>query len=709
MNTKGCIFFVLHLLSLTLMAQKDTSKNLQEVVVTATRTTKSIGSLPIPVTLITKSQIQQSGLQKLSDVLQQSGLQIATNILGQSLQGYPNPFGTGIQLQGLDAGYTLILMDGVPMTGRNAGVLNLDRIAINNIKQVEIIKGPAASLYGADALAGVINIITDDAQTRKSQVQLNYASHHTFNAAISTSFNYKKSNTHLFFSTTSSQGYDLDKAIYGKTIDAGKNYSLSAKTSIKLSNKTTFKNINRFFVQKQFNDYLVYTATQPQVVKGTPIETDWGVQNELKHIIDTKTNITARLYVTGYNNNASVYLQSTNMLFDKSFLKQLLLKNEYILEHTKKQGHTFLSGIGAEYETISSSRYASKKELNTAYGFAQKEFTFFNKLNITAGVRADKHRFYKFQLNPRVATALKVSKDFTVLVSYGNGFKTPDFRQQFLFFTNALVGYTLLGANELANGLVLLKQQGQIDNSININPFLNNQQLTPEKSTGINAELKWRVLDKIKLTAGFFRNDIKNLIERYTLPFTKTNGQSIYSYKNISNVFTQGYTLHINAQLFSFLNISTTYQYLDAKDKEVIKQIKKGQVVKRDPFTYNSSYTAMKEYGGLFNRSKHTATLQTNFNNQKKQINVSARITYIGRAGYSDINGNSILDDNREYAKSYTLLGATFSKEFNKFQIQCGANNLLNYKDAIKHSELSGITAFTNINFYLNKIFTTKQ
>jgi outer membrane receptor for ferrienterochelin and colicins len=135
---------------------------LSEMVVTATRTTKSIGDIPVPVQVISKKYIQQTGSQKLIDILQQqTGLVLADNPLGQALQGYPNPFGSGIQLQGLDPAYTLILLDGEPLTGRNAGILNLGRVAIGNIKQIEIIKGPTASLYGNDALAGVINIITE--------------------------------------------------------------------------------------------------------------------------------------------------------------------------------------------------------------------------------------------------------------------------------------------------------------------------------------------------------------------------------------------------------------------------------------------------------------------------------------------------------------------------------------------------------------------
>ena len=172
-------FLIIGNISYAQNAIKDTSFNklltIADVTVTTTRSEKSIGDVPVPIQVISKKFIQQTGSQKLIDILQQqTGLVLADNPLGQSLQGYPNPFGSGIQLQGFDPAYTLILMDGEPLTGRNAGILNLGRIAVGNIQQIEIIKGPATSLYGSDALAGVINIITEKPKNNATALTLNH-------------------------------------------------------------------------------------------------------------------------------------------------------------------------------------------------------------------------------------------------------------------------------------------------------------------------------------------------------------------------------------------------------------------------------------------------------------------------------------------------------------------------------------------------------
>ncbi len=684
---------------------------IDEVIVTTTRTEKSIGDIPVPIQVISKKFIQQTGSQKLVDILQQqTGLVLADNPLGQSLQGYPNPFGSGIQLQGLDPAYTLILMDGEPLTGRNAGILNLGRIAIGNIRQIEIIKGPATSLYGSDALAGVINIITEKPKNNATSLQVNQASNNTWGFTANQTFKKNKTAVQLFANRYSSSGYDLDKAVYGKTIDPYRNYSFAAKLFYDVNAKTQLQSSARLFTQKQFNNYLVYAGAQPAPVEGTSKEIDWGINNQLFYNLSEKLKIISRFYITGYQNNGEVFLQSSKQLFDKSYLHQFLLKPELQVETGKKRNQKLVAGIGYNYETIEANRYPEKKHFNAIYLFSQKEWLLYNKLNITLGGRFDKHSLYKLQFNPKLALSYKVKPDLSIMGSIGTGFKAPDFRQQFLFFTNSLVGYTLLGANELSNGLVQLKQQGQIDQSVNITPFLGDHTLLPERSVGINLGGRYTLYNKTNFTVNVFRNDINNLIDRYNLPFTKTNGQAIYSYVNLNTVFTQGFDVNINHTLSNSFSINAGYQYLDAKDKDVLKRIKNAQIVKRDPVTYNSSWVTKAEYGGLFNRSKHTANLQFFYTGKEKGWGANVRANYRGRYGYSDINSDNILDDAREYVKGYVLLNGTISKSFKKgFEIQAGAENLLNHKDKDRLPNLFGTTYLVNCNFNLQQLFSKQK
>ncbi len=133
---------------------------IEEIVVTATKTATQLEKSTVPLSQIVQKYIKATGSIKLADLLQeQNGIQLSSFL------------GTGVQLQGMSADYTLILLNGEPIVGKTAGVVDLSRIVVSNIKKVEIVKGPVSCLYGSDAIGGVINIITEDVGMLKNSVE----------------------------------------------------------------------------------------------------------------------------------------------------------------------------------------------------------------------------------------------------------------------------------------------------------------------------------------------------------------------------------------------------------------------------------------------------------------------------------------------------------------------------------------------------------
>jgi outer membrane receptor for ferrienterochelin and colicins len=121
--------------------------------------------LPLPVTLISKKKILQSGTVRLNEILnEQTGI---ITIADES--GFE-----GVQIQGIASDYILILIDGVPLVGRSAGNFDLSRLTVGNIKQIEVVKGPSSSLYGSEALGGVINIITEKPTSEELNGHVSY-------------------------------------------------------------------------------------------------------------------------------------------------------------------------------------------------------------------------------------------------------------------------------------------------------------------------------------------------------------------------------------------------------------------------------------------------------------------------------------------------------------------------------------------------------
>lgn len=684
-------------------------KLLDEVVVTATRTENRVSNIPMPIQVISAKNIQLSGSQKLIDILQmQTGLVIANNPLGTALQGYPNPFGDGIQMQGLDPAYTLILVDGEPLIGRNAGIINLGRIAIGNIKQIEIIRGPATCLYGSDALAGVINIITEEPVKNSTKFQVHYGTNNTLGLTGAGAIVKKKIALELFANRYSSDGYDFDKNIYGKTVDPFNDYSANAKMTYQVDDKSKFTVSARFFNETQFNNYLIFPMSVPEIVKGKTIETDGSLYAKFQHKINNKVTYLASVYTTLYSNDASVFLQKNDSLYETINLSDFVLRPELQVNIGKNPSSLFVTGGGFNYEKVNSTRYESVRNLNSGYLFVQKQFQIKNKTNIIAGVRYDKNSLYQAQLSPKLAVAYKLKPNFILKGSIGGGFKAPDFRQQFLNFSNSLIGYTLLGANELSHGLEMLQQTGQINPDINLSNYQQNRHLSPEKSVGVNAGFDYTVNNKAIVKVNFFRNDISNLIETYNLPFLKTNHQAIYSYMNLDKVFTEGLEASFSYNLNQHFSIFAGYQYLIAKDKEILQKIKDGELYKKDPVTYQTTLVTKNEYKGLYNRSRNNANFRFQYYNVFYKTTAYFTAKYRGSYGFSGLNefqnGSAVYDDARETVNGFVLLNTTISKQIAaKWEVQGGIENILNYTNKLLMPNIFGRSYFINVNFKLDK------
>ena len=128
-------------------------KKVKEVIISATKSSKSLEKLPLPGSIINKQEITETSSNKLDEVIEkQTGIVSVPTRTGAK----------GLQMQGLDASYTAILLDGCPMVGRSFGALDLNRISLADIEKIEIIRGASSSLYGSNALGGVINLISKD-------------------------------------------------------------------------------------------------------------------------------------------------------------------------------------------------------------------------------------------------------------------------------------------------------------------------------------------------------------------------------------------------------------------------------------------------------------------------------------------------------------------------------------------------------------------
>lgn len=692
---------------ITVFAQKDTTSNLDEVVVTATRTQRKVGNIAVPVTIVSNKILQQTGSLKLQDVLQeQTGIVAVSSALSTNLAGYPNPFGQGIQMQGLDPAYTAILLDGEPLVGRNGGVLKLGRLAIGTIKQIEIVKGPSSSLYGSEAMAGVINIITENTTKEKLDVQLHHSTNNTFSQTIAYNNLFKQTSVNFFANHYSTQGYDLDPNLYGKTVEPYREWNGMLKLTHQFSSKSQLLTTVRLYDNSQDNNYQIQPAGQPlTVAKGYTDEKDISAFAQWKlNLNNNNHKIYSRIFYDRYTNTAFVNNESTGERYDETSSKSSILKPEFQFESDRKKNVRYIAGIGAYLESIDASRYDGGHNLTTLYAFTQEEISLINdKLKFILGARLDKRNDFAANINPRLAIAYIPNKKWKFTAAIGKGFKAPDFRHIYLAFFNQQIGYSLIGNNILYQQLQQLQQTGQIANTIDINAYKNTPNLLPEELWGFNATTQYNTKN-LSITIDLFRNDVNNLIDFYLLNFAKTNGSSIYSYHNVNKIFTQGVTFDIKYSPLKNIMLSAGYQYLEAKDKDVLNQIDNGTLYKRDPVTYQLSLTKRSDYFGLNNRSKHTANFKIAYNTTNNKFNTYARLVYRGKYGYTDINNNGVADDDREMVQGFWLANCAISTSVSKqLQIQMGIENMFDYINATQLPNLFGRQFFINLNYSFNK------
>lgn len=700
---KLIIFYSLLLISYYTSAQSDTTQKLgtlEEVVLTANKTATPLGNVAVPVQIIQQKTIQQNGNLRLKDILQeQAGLFIT------------NGFGAGVQMQGLNPDYTLILLDGEPLVGRTAGVLDLNRISIGNIKKIEIVKGPSSSLYGSEAMAGVINIITEQGSGRNLEVGWRYGfgnpdkgwswpiGKNVFaqnDLNIKGRFQYGK--TGFQFSTDayyvdglSYRPYStqrLPQPIWRVTQQFNTQTNLSKKTQLSFNLRYAYDYIKQ--------EFAVNNNGNVSASFGNEINTDLNIIGNLSHIFKNKHKTQLKIYATHYNGKQQ--LSFTNKP-DSQYIDQFNQQLFRIENHTDFVSRKLKTSLGAGYtiDQANSTRYDNynnRKSNSIFYGYAQSEWKPLEQLTIIGGVRYDHNQLFAGAFSPKLAARYNINHRVSLLGSVGRGFKAPDFRQLYLNFTNnAAGGYTVFGSVDAIKIINAMQSSGII---ADIKPDFNLlSQLKPEFSTGINAGIDINIDKKWKSALNFFRNDISNLID-VRLVAIKTNGAQIFSYINIKKAYTQGLSLNLEGQINSKINISSGYQFLLSADKDELLQVSAGKIYTRNA-DGSSRPLQKKEYAGLPNRSKHMASVRISYETSKKTY-ANLRLNYRSRWYVADTDGNGVYNLQDESASGFITINIAGGMNLTeKTTIYGGMDNITNYGDFNYLPNLQGRNIYAGI------------
>ncbi len=595
---------------------------LEPVVVTATKTPQRLKDTPVITSLITRSEIEATGAENIGEVLEHTAGIII----------HRDGHGDGVQLQGLDSEYVLILVDGEPQIGRIAGKLDMARLPIENVERIEIVKGTTASLFGNAALGGVINIITRRATDPFSlQVSQSFEQNSTFDSRGTIGLQRDKFNTLLTFSHNRRNPIDLDASNLTTTIDGYTNLSGAARTEYQLTPRTNLVFSGQYFTQDQEGISEGDTVVFERLGDIENFSGSLGITHEFS--TSTRelpaTLLTAKLYATRYDDVSTVTNKETAEISSSNLNIQDMAKGTIQFDMPLWEKHQLTLGGEIIFENLQSQRIRGReRDVLTNSLFIQNEFRPVSALAFVIGGRLDNHTEFGTHFSPKLSSLYRVTNNLRVRGSYGQGFRAPDFKNLYLYFTNVTSGYQVFG----------------------------NPTLQPESSHNWNLGAEYQVSSAVLGRIHIYRNDLHNLIEAERIGESAAGG-SKFEYQNISSAYTQGFDVEtqVNIDVSSTDRFTSTvgYAYLRGADKE----------------------TGLP----LLNRSTHGATFKLAYLHSKSGFQADLRGRYASRWGFFD-DGDKILEP-EEFAPSYWIWNIRVSKTlFKMFNASMGCNNIFDFK-----------------------------
>ncbi len=499
-------------------------------VVTGTRGERRAADVVVPTEVITRAQIEALGVRDLTQLLQQHpGVEMVHSARG-----------TGIRLQGLDPEYVLILVDGQRMAGRSGSFTDISRFSLREVERVEIIKGPAAALYGADAMGGVVNLIT-----RRPQKVFEGSVRGMFGTLLEGDVRGHVGSKLGPFELRAGGGYrtrnpydwdprDVATSIAGlKRIDGDVEVAYVPTEDLRIWGRAAyvFTDLNavdvntsgavfdRFQRTEQFDSWLGATVK-----------------------FNSDTSATVRGHFGLFRDQFLVDQRSSRALDEYSVNLTRLWEAYGQVEH-HIGNHTITGGVEGFSELLASSRITPSDVQRGRLGvFLQDEWvlnTTGPRLAISPGFRADIDTQFGWAPSPRLAFKIDPIPQLTFRASWGLGFRPPSFSELYLRFSNAGVGYIVQG----------------------------NPDLQPERSGSANISFDWRLpLQGWVLSASAWHTSLSNLINVTANTLPNPDDPVVFGYENVTSAYTQGGEVSLRTRISRGTYFDISYMGLDARD-----------------------------------------------------------------------------------------------------------------------------------------------
>jgi iron complex outermembrane receptor protein len=486
------------------------SDTLSEVIVSSTRIDLPFSKNSRTIQLITSEQIKQSGVTNVADLLL---LVSGVDVRRRGTSGMQ----ADLYIRGGSFDQTLLLIDGIKVEDAQTGhhTMNL-ALPIEVIERIEIIKGPAARIFGQNAFTGAINIVTKKVIADKFTLQGQAGSYEQLNLSATLTQDYEKTAHIVQFSRNISEGYRFN------TDYDNQNYFI--KSTIKSSEMPI--DILATFSERKFGANGFYATpaaiNQYEETQGSLI----GVQTAF-----TKKTITYKPRVY-WRRNQDEYVFVRN---NPEIYRNLHITNKVGAELNMAIKSTLgTTGLGVDVAKVylSSNNLGDRDRLMTTFFFEHRFLLFDSKFDITPGLAANYYSDFDGNIFPGIDVGYQVSKQFRTYANVGKTYRIPTYTD--LYYSDP----TTLGNENL-------KQEEALSEEIGI-VFTKN---------------------KFDFTAAFFNRDAENLID-----YTKEQETDKFQANNIRELNTKGFELSSNYKYtwFSFAQrINVGYTFIEDDIEEI--------------------------------------------------------------------------------------------------------------------------------------------
>lgn len=628
------------------------NEQLEEIVVTARGTTQDLKDAPASITIVNQKALQTKPVNNLQDALQ--------DIPGVNIGG-TGPNKQDISIRGLPADYTLIMVDGRRQNTRESrpngsGGFESGFIPpVTAIERIEVIRGPMSSLYGSDAMGGVVNVITKEATKNWNgalslggNIHDDSQSGNGYNGSFFISAplikntlglqiygggnlrqedefvggfnknNNKNLSTKLTFTPT-----DKQKLI----LEAGRNVQKKTETAGKSLAETTnrggsiTRNADSTTVVSRNHWALAYHA-------------DWNLLTSELSVYQEQ----ARRQIKSNGGYNSRQPEITNSVIDAKFA--LPLSNHLFFfggqyQHAKLEDDS-VSGItriknprtGATRSTVNYS--ASKNKAIQKAAFLEDEISLTRDLLLTLGARLDHHEKYGSHWSPKAYLVYHLNDGWTLKGGVAKAFKAPSLR-------------------EVSESYVTSTQRGA-------GVIYGNPNLKPETSLNEEVAFAYNHSSGFGTTLTLFNTDFKNKLTSYaTGTIDPLSGANLYIYNNVGKAYIRGVELASHIPLHEKLALDLTYTYQHSKRKTDEDISASGQSLKGLP---------------LENTPKHSGSVKLTWE-ATEHVDLYSRFHYQGKQIWANQrNGDS--NNVARYRSAYSTVDFGANYQINK-------NVLLNF------------------------------